>query len=229
MSSLFIQARNLRKVFESNNKKVDVLKGIDLNIKKGEMLSIVGASGVGKSTLIHILGAIEKPTSGNVFYNSQDLFSMDDKKLAEFRNRMIGFVFQFHHLLPEFNAFENTMMPALIRGYKKKEASMKAEEILYIVGLKDRISHRPGELSGGEQQRVAIARALVLQPEVVFADEPTGNLDNKTGDAVQDLLIDLNKEKKTTLIIVTHNNRLAERMPRVISLLDGKIVSDVSF
>lgn len=228
MSTVSIRARNLYKTFESNNKTVEVLKGIDLDIKKGDMLSIVGASGVGKSTLLHILGAIERPTSGNVFYDAEDLFLMDDKKLAGFRNRTIGFIFQFHHLLPEFNALENTMMPALIRGIKKKDACIEAENILQKVGLKDRITHKPGELSGGEQQRVAIARALILKPEVILADEPTGNLDTKTGDSVQDLLINLNRELKITLVVVTHNNRLADKMPRRVSLLDGMIVSDVS-
>ncbi|MFA4910239.1 MAG: ABC transporter ATP-binding protein [Desulfobacteria bacterium] len=227
MSTVSIRARNLYKTFESNNKTVEVLKGIDLDIKKGDMLSIVGASGVGKSTLLHILGAIERPTSGNVFYDAEDLFLMDDKKLAGFRNRTIGFIFQFHHLLPEFNALENTMMPALIRGIKKKDACIEAENILQKVGLKDRITHKPGELSGGEQQRVAIARALILKPEVILADEPTGNLDTKTGDSVQDLLINLNRELKITLVVVTHNNRLADKMPRRVSLLDGMIVSDV--
>ena len=222
-----IQARNLQKVFESANKRVEVLKGVDLDIERGEILSIVGASGVGKSTLIHILGAIEKPTSGQVMYEDEDLFSMDDKRLAEFRNKRIGFVFQFHHLLPEFSALENTMMPALIRGLKKKEASAEAEDLLNKVGLIDRVAHRPGELSGGEQQRVAIARALMLKPEVVFADEPTGNLDKKTGDTIHDLLIDLNREEKTTLVIVTHNTRLAERTSRIVSLLDGRVISDV--
>ncbi|MEW6614245.1 MAG: ABC transporter ATP-binding protein [Thermodesulfobacteriota bacterium] len=227
MNNVSIRTRKLYKVFKSNNKTVEVLKGIDLDIKKGDMLSILGASGVGKSTLLHILGAIERPTSGNVFYGTEDLFLMDDKKLAGFRNRTIGFIFQFHHLLPEFNALENTMMPALIRGVKKKDACIEAENILQKVGLKDRITHKPGELSGGEQQRVAIARALILKPEVILADEPTGNLDTKTGDAVQDLLINLNRELKITLVVVTHNNRLADKMPRRVSLLDGMIVSDV--
>ncbi|MFH2012935.1 MAG: ABC transporter ATP-binding protein [Pseudomonadota bacterium] len=226
MSDIFVRAKKLCKTFESNSKTVEVLKSLDLDIKKGEMLSIVGASGVGKSTLLHILGAIERPTSGNVFYGNENLFSMDDAKLALFRNKTIGFIFQFHHLLPEFNALENTMMPALIQGIKKKDAAIKAEDILQRVGLKDRVTHKPGELSGGEQQRVAIARALILEPEVILADEPTGNLDTKTGDIVQDLLIDLNKELKITLVIVTHNIRLAEKMPRRVSLLDGMIVSD---
>jgi len=228
MAPLFIKARNLYKVFESNNKRVEVLKGIDLDIKKGEMLSFVGASGVGKSTLLHILGAIEEPTSGSVYYDSEDLFSMDDKRLAEFRNRKIGFIFQFHHLLPEFDALENTMMPALIRGMKKSEVGGEARNVLEMVGLKDRVTHKPGEMSGGEQQRVAIARALILKPEVILADEPTGNLDTKTGDAIEDFLINLNRELNITLIVVTHNNKLADKMPRKLSLLDGRIVSDVS-
>ena len=228
MAPLFIKARNLYKVFESNNKRVEVLKGIDLDIRKGEMLSFVGASGVGKSTLLHILGAIEEPTSGSVFYDSEDLFSMDDKRLAEFRNRKIGFIFQFHHLLPEFDALENTMMPALIRGMKKSEVGGEARNVLEMVGLKDRVTHKPGEMSGGEQQRVAIARALILKPEVILADEPTGNLDTKTGDAIEDFLINLNRELNITLIVVTHNNKLADKMPRKLSLLDGRIVSDVS-
>jgi lipoprotein-releasing system ATP-binding protein len=227
MNPLSIKVKNLHKVFELHGKRVEVLKGIDLDIKKGEMLSIVGASGAGKSTLLHIIGAIESPTSGNVFYENEDIFSMNDKRLAEFRNNKIGFIFQFHHLLPEFNAIENTMMPALIRGIKKKEAYKKAANILNKVGLGHRISHKPGELSGGEQQRVAIARALMLKPEVILADEPTGNLDTKTGDAIQELLINLNTELKTILVMVTHNKILADKMPRKISLMDGSIVSDI--
>jgi len=228
MSSLLIEVKNLYKVFEFSNKRIEVLRGIDLNIKEGEMLSIVGASGVGKSTLLHILGTIERPSSGSVLYENKDVFLMDEKRLAEFRNRRIGFIFQFHHLLPEFSTLENTMMPALIRGIKKKEACIEAEKVLHKVGLKDRITHKPGELSGGEQQRVAIARSLVLRPEVILADEPTGNMDTKTGEIIQDLLINLNRELKITLVVVTHNNRLAERMPRKVSLLDGMIVSDVT-
>ena len=227
MNPLSIQVKNLHKVFESHGKRVEVLKGIDLDIKKGEMLSIVGASGAGKSTLLHIIGAIETPTTGSVFYEDEDIFSMNDKRLAKFRNNKIGFIFQFHHLLPEFSAIENTMMPALIRGIKKREACKDAADILNKVRLGQRISHKPGELSGGEQQRVAIARALMLKPEVILADEPTGNLDTKTGNAIQDLLIDLNTELKITLVMVTHNRILADKMPRKISLMDGRIVSDV--
>ena len=227
MNPLSIQVKDLHKVFESHGKRVEVLKGIDLDIKKGEMLSIVGASGAGKSTLLHIIGAIETPTTGSVFYEDEDIFSMNDKRLAKFRNNKIGFIFQFHHLLPEFSAIENTMMPALIRGIKKREAYKDAANILNKVGLEQRISHKPGELSGGEQQRVAIARALMLKPEVILADEPTGNLDTNTGNSIQELLIDLNTELKMTLVMVTHNRILADKMPRKISLMDGRIVSDV--
>ena len=227
MNPLSIQVKDLHKVFESHGKRVEVLKGIDLDIKKGEMLSIVGASGAGKSTLLHIIGAIETPSAGSVFYEDEDLFSMNDKRLAQFRNNKIGFIFQFHHLLPEFSAIENTMMPALIRGIKKREAYKDAANILNKVGLEQRISHKPGELSGGEQQRVAIARALMLKPEVILADEPTGNLDTNTGNSIQELLIDLNTELKMTLVMVTHNRILADKMPRKISLMDGRIVSDV--
>lgn len=226
MNSPIIRARNLRKSFDSNNRRVEVLKGIDLDIDKADMLSIVGASGVGKSTLIHILGTIDRPTSGEVFYDNEDVYSMDEKSLAELRNRKIGFIFQFHHLLTEFTALENTMMPALIKGIKKRKASVGAENLLDMVGLKDRLHHKPGELSGGEQQRVAIARALMLKPEVILADEPTGNLDTETGDAIADLLISLNTELRITLVVVTHNLRLADKIPRRVSLLDGKIVSD---
>ncbi|MDY6855191.1 MAG: ABC transporter ATP-binding protein [Thermodesulfobacteriota bacterium] len=227
MPPLSIKVKNLYKVFESHGKRVEVLKGIDLNIKKGEMLSIVGASGAGKSTLLHIIGTIESPTTGSVFYEDEDLFSMNDKRLAQFRNNKIGFIFQFHHLLPEFSAIENTMMPALIRGVRKREAYNGAEDMLNKVGLRHRISHKPGELSGGEQQRVAIARALMLKPEVILADEPTGNLDTKTGNAIHELLIDLNAELEIILVMVTHNRILAEKIPRKISLMDGRIVSDV--
>jgi lipoprotein-releasing system ATP-binding protein len=182
----------------------------------------VGASGVGKTTLLHILGALDRPTSGKVFYEGREIFTLNDKELANFRNREIGFVFQFHHLLPEFNALENTMMPCLIQRISKKESALRAEKILTSIGLKDRLSHKPGELSGGEQQRVAVARALVLEPKVLLADEPTGNLDTKTGESVFNLLQELNQIKGVTLIVVTHNLKLADQLPRQIHLVDGK-------
>jgi lipoprotein-releasing system ATP-binding protein len=217
-----IRAQQVFKSFGNKTKRVEVLKEIDLVFEQGEKAAIVGASGVGKTTLLHVLGTLDQPTSGKVFYQGKDIFQMGEKELAHFRNREIGFVFQFHHLLPEFNAIENTMMPCLIQGSPKKEASLRAESILTLVGLKDRLSHKPGELSGGEQQRVAVARALVLEPKVLLADEPTGNLDTRTGESVFDLLTELNQIKGVTLIVVTHNLKLAEKMSRQIHLVDGK-------
>ena len=217
-----IRAQQVFKSFGNKTKRVEVLQGIDLVFGQGERAAIVGASGVGKTTLLHVLGTLDRPTSGKVFYQGKDIFQMGEKELAHFRNREIGFVFQFHHLLPEFNAMENTMMPCLIQGSPKKEASLRAESILTLVGLKDRLSHKPGELSGGEQQRVAVARALVLEPKVLLADEPTGNLDTRTGESVFDLLTELNQIKGVTLIVVTHNLKLAEKMSRQIHLVDGR-------
>jgi len=219
-----IQVERLFKSFEDGVKKVEVLKGIDLTFAKGEKAAIVGASGVGKTTLLHLLGALDRPTAGKVLYEGRDMFTLKEKDLAFFRNREIGFVFQFHHLLPEFNALENTMMPCLIGGISKKEAADRAEAILGLVGLKGRLTHRPGELSGGEQQRVAVARALVLEPKVLLADEPTGNLDTKTGESVFALLLELNRIKGVTLIVVTHNPSLAAQMPRQIQLVDGTAI-----
>lgn len=201
---------------------MDVLKGLNLSIGRGERMAIVGASGAGKSTLLHILGTLDRPVSGEVLYGGVNPFTLNDNALAGFRNRRIGFVFQFHHLLPEFNAVENVMMPLVIAGVSPRDAAREAEEVLTDVGLKERLTHKPGELSGGEQQRVAVARALVLKPDVLLADEPTGNLDAKTGDTVHNLLIEINEKKGVTMVIVTHNESLAERMKRVISLVDGK-------
>ncbi len=217
-----MEVRQIFKTYGNGAKQVEVLKGIDLTFVKGERAAIVGASGVGKTTLLHILGTLDRPTSGKVVYEAKDIFALNEKELALFRNREIGFVFQFHHLLPEFNALENTMMPCLIRGMSKKEGASKAESILSLVGLKNRLTHKPGELSGGEQQRVAVARALVLEPKLLLADEPTGNLDTKTGEAVFDLLQELNQIKGVTLIVVTHNLNLAARLSRQIHLVDGK-------
>ena len=222
MSDAFIEVRQLFKTFGNGTKRVDVLKGIDLVIRPRETLAIVGASGVGKTTLLHILGTLDRPTSGKVLYDGKDVFTLDERALALFRNRQVGFVFQFHHLLPEFNALENTMLPCLIQGISKKEALSRAEAILTLVGLKERLSHRPGEMSGGEQQRVAVARAMVLEPKILLADEPTGNLDTRTGEAVFDLLQELNRDKGLTLIIVTHNMKLAGRLSRQIQMVDGR-------
>lgn len=227
-----IETSQLRKSFITEAGELQVLKGIDISIKEGEMVGIVGASGVGKSTLLHILGALDKPTSGKVFYNGSDIFSLGEDSLASFRNKTVGFVFQFHHLLPEFTALENVMMPGLIslgsrgqgfKGSRYKEIKEKAERILAEMGLSERIGHRPGELSGGEQQRVSVARALILEPKVVLADEPTGNLDTATGEELLNLLISLNKEKGITFVIVTHNEPLSTRCHRILRMVDGRI------
>lgn len=217
-----IRATDVRKSFITNGNRVDVLRGVDLDIHEGEMVAIVGASGVGKSTLLHVLGTLERPDHGEVFYKGESVFSYDESRLASFRNQTIGFVFQFHHLLPEFNALENTMMPALIKGVNPKEACERAEAILSRVGLKDRLRHYVGELSGGEQQRVAVARSLVLKPSILLADEPTGNLDAKTAESIHDLLISLNRDDGVTAAVVTHNMKLAEKLSRSVTLVDGK-------
>lgn len=214
--------QRLFKSYGNGTKRVEVLKGLDLTFAQGEKAAIIGASGVGKTTFLHVLGALDRPTSGKVLYGGKDIYTLDAKNLALFRNREIGFVFQFHHLLPEFNALENTMMPCLIRGLPKDESASRAEAILTLVGLKARLSHKPGELSGGEQQRVAVARALVLEPKVLLADEPTGNLDAKTGESVFGLLQEMNRIKGVTVIVVTHNLRLAETLSRQIQLVEGR-------
>jgi lipoprotein-releasing system ATP-binding protein len=218
-----IQLNNLSKTFIKDGNRIEVLKSLDFTITRGESLAILGVSGAGKSTLIHILGTLDHPTSGTVLFDDIDVFQWDKKKLAEFRNKTIGFVFQFHNLLPEFNSLENTMMPALIHGIPYKKARELATAILHEVGLGDRLTHKPGELSGGEQQRVAVARALVMEPEIILADEPTGNLDSDTGRKIEDILLDLNRTKRITLVVVTHNRTLADRMSKNIGLRDGKI------
>lgn len=216
-----IKIDNLSKTFIKDGNKIEVLKGLDLTIPRGQSLAILGVSGAGKSTLIHILGTLDHPTSGSVLYDDINVFAWEKKKLAEFRNKTIGFVFQFHNLLPEFNSLENTMMPALIHGLSHRNARDRAETLLQDVGLGDRLNHKPGELSGGEQQRVAVARALIMQPEIILADEPTGNLDSETGKKIENILVDLNRNKQITLIVVTHNKSLADRMSQKIRLLDG--------
>jgi lipoprotein-releasing system ATP-binding protein len=205
---------------------LNVLDGIDLEIRKGEMLAIVGASGVGKSTFLHVIGGLDRPSSGKVLYGGTDIFGMDSDRIARFRNEHVGFVFQFHHLLPEFSALENVMMPALIRGIDHGAASRTAAAMLADVGLARRVQHRPGELSGGEQQRVAVARALVLGPDAVLADEPTGNLDSHTGEAVHEMLKQINREKGITFIIVTHNDKLAIRADRVLRMVEGRMIQE---
>lgn len=218
-----IQVRGLKKVFTKGEAEIYALKGIDLTVEHGEMAVILGASGAGKTTLLHILGTLDRPSQGKVFYQGEDVFLRPAGALADLRNREIGFVFQFHNLLPEFDALENVMMPALIQGIAKKEARDRAAEVLQEVGLKDRMGHKPGELSGGEQQRVAVARALILRPSLLLADEPTGNLDSTTGERIMKLILSLNRERKVTLILVTHNESLAGRFPRQITLVDGRV------
>ena len=210
----------------SGTEELHVLEGIDLDIQQGEMLAIVGASGVGKSTFLHIIGGLDRPTSGKVVYGDLDVFGLNNDRIAQFRNERVGFVFQFHHLLPEFSALENVMMPALIRRIDRKDAARTAADILNEVGLGARLHHRPGELSGGEQQRVAVARALMLHPDVVLADEPTGNLDAHTGEAVHQLLQEINKQKGVTFVIVTHNDKLAVRADRVLRMTEGKLMPE---
>jgi len=219
-----IEIKGLWKVFQTVGGKVEALKGIDLNIANGDTLAVVGVSGSGKSTLLHILGTLEHPSDGEVSFSGNNIFSQNDGEIAAFRNSEIGFVFQFHYLLPEFNALENVMMPCLIKGIDMNEATEMAEDILGKVGLQHRLDHRPGELSGGEQQRVAIARAVVLKPKVLLADEPTGNLDRDTGESILDLLLMLNGDYGITSILVTHNMDIANRLNRRIRLADGKIV-----
>lgn len=223
MSSGLLEVRNLHKSFQTERSRVDVLNGIDLSVGEGDTIALVGASGAGKSTLLHVIGTLDRPTSGEVLFRGEDVFKMGNGELASFRNRSIGFVFQFHHLLPEFTALENVMMPALIGGMEKEKARESASSLLGDVGLSHRLTHKPGELSGGEQQRVAIARALVLSPALLMADEPTGNLDRKTSEEVHDLLAGIQENTGLTLIIVTHNERLAARMGKTIRLVDGRI------
>ena len=214
---------NLSKTFIKDGNRIEVLRNLNLEIKKGDSLAVVGVSGAGKSTLIHILGTLDHPTSGTVSIAGNNVFEWSEKKISAFRNSTIGFVFQFNNLLPEFNALENAMMPALISGMSKPQAIRQASHLLTEVGLEHRLKHKPGELSGGEQQRVAIARALVMEPEILLADEPTGNLDTETGKKIEDILVNLNIVKKITLIVVTHNKLLADRMSGRIGLRDGEI------
>src|SRR5512133_513794 len=220
MSSL-MEVCGLCKTYDTGKNRVEVLSGIHLKLEAATTTALVGASGAGKSTLLHLLGALDRPSAGTVLFRGEDVFAKNDRELAVFRNRSIGFVFQFHHLLSEFTALENVMMPALIARVPKDEARTLAEALLADVGLTHRMSHRPGELSGGEQQRVAIARALVLSPDLLLADEPTGNLDMKTSEGVHAVLADLQQKKGLTLVVVTHNERLAAAMGRIVRLVDG--------
>ena len=226
MAEALVIIEDLKKSFQHMGRTLDVLKGIDLNIYAGQILAIVGQSGAGKSTLLHCMGTLDLPSSGRIRLGGEELTTMSGSRLAAVRNRDIGFVFQFHHLLPEFTALENIMVPGLIQGRPRKEMERRAQALLEEVGLTSRASHRPGELSGGEQQRVAVARALALDPKLVLADEPTGNLDSATSDAIHELFFQINRQHGTTIIVVTHNPAFAERMPRVVRMRDGRVEFD---
>jgi lipoprotein-releasing system ATP-binding protein len=221
--SPIIELRNLTKIYK-NGIEFRALDNANLKISKGAFVAIVGPSGSGKSTLMHLIGLLDTPSSGTLLIDSNDVTKMSDKERSEMRNRMLGFVFQYHHLLPDFTALENVIMPLLIAGKNKKEAEEIAKKLLKEVGLEDRMDHRPGELSGGQNQRVAVARALSVSPAIVLGDEPTGNLDTKTGDLIYELLRRLNKEYNQTFIVVTHNEELASKADRIIRLVDGKII-----
>jgi lipoprotein-releasing system ATP-binding protein len=221
-----LEVTGMSKSFEHGGRVLNILRDVTFKLEAGEMAAVMGASGAGKSTLLHVLGTLDLPSSGSIRFDGEELTAMGPKRLSDFRNRSIGFVFQFHHLLPEFTAVENVMMPCLIQRYSRREARAKAEGILERVGLKERVTHRPGELSGGEQQRVALARAMVLEPPLLLADEPTGNLDSHTGRSIHELFVELNEQRATTMHIVTHNPKLAELMPRCLRMVDGGLVDD---
>ncbi|MGZ8383590.1 MAG: ABC transporter ATP-binding protein [Nitrospira sp.] len=220
-----IDVVGLYKSFPMGGRELVVLNNINLRIQRGELIAIMGASGAGKSTLLQILGTLDRPTKGTVSFEGQDLFQLTEQQQAEFRNKRVGFVFQFHHLLPEFTALENACLPAMIQKRDLADVAGEATKLLREVGLGERLHHKPGELSGGEQQRVSVARALMQQPDLVLADEPTGNLDTHTGDALFALLRQLNRSRGTTFVIVTHNDKLSAHADRIVSMQDGMIVS----
>jgi len=222
MSNL-LQVRELDKSFTEVGEEIHVLRGLDLDLAEGERLAIVGESGVGKSTLLHILGTLDRPTSGQVIYRGSDLSSLSEDALSGIRNREIGFIFQFHYLLPDFNALENVMLPALIRGWEWGRARTEAGRLLEMVGLQNRMTHRPGKLSGGEQQRVAVARSVILEPKLLLADEPTGDLDPSTGEEIQNLLFRLNEERRVAFVVATHNRRFAARVGNQFELREGRL------
>ncbi|MCM8765554.1 MAG: ABC transporter ATP-binding protein [Candidatus Omnitrophica bacterium] len=223
-----LEARNLYKLYDTQKNPLEVLKGINLKVGKGEFTAIVGPSGAGKSTLLHILGGLESPTKGEVYFEGINLYNMSEPERAKIRNRKVGFVFQFYHLLPEFNILENVYLAGLVAGFRKRrECQERAKEMLTFLGLQDRLGHRPNELSGGEQQRVAIARALINEPALLLCDEPTGNLDSQMGELVLNYLVDLNRNKGQTIILVTHAEELAEKAQRIVYIKDGTLVRDV--
>jgi lipoprotein-releasing system ATP-binding protein len=224
MKEIILKAENIFKSFQTTKKvKLVVLKSISLEIEKEKITIIVGASGAGKSTLLHLLGGLDRPDSGEVFYDTDDIFKLSEDKLARFRNKNVGFVFQFHHLLPEFTALENVMIPQMINGTSLNQAKVKSEELLKTVGLNERLDHKPAELSGGEQQRVAVARALANNPKIIFADEPTGNLDSANSEEIHRLILDLKTNLGVTFVIVTHNQNLVNLADQIYEIKDGKI------
>lgn len=222
---VLLRAEQISKSYGEGPQAIHVLENLDLTLRRTERVAIVGESGIGKSTLLHILGTLDQPTAGKVLLDGVDFFTLSEPALAALRNREIGFIFQFHHLLPDFTALENVMMPGMVAGDGWREVRRRAEEMLQRVGLRERLTHRPGELSGGERQRVAVARALVLQPRLILADEPTGNLDPQTGDSVLQLLLTLNHEMGITMAVVTHSEKLAAAMDRTLHLVGRKLVT----
>jgi lipoprotein-releasing system ATP-binding protein len=226
VTDALVIAKGVQKSFLHMGRTLEVLRGIDLDIFEGELVGIVGPSGAGKSTFLHCVGTLDVASAGSLKVAGEELTTLSSARLADLRNRTIGFVFQFHHLLPEFSALENVIMPGLIQGRSKREMEPRGKALLEEVGLRERMSHRPGELSGGEQQRVALARALVLEPKLLLADEPTGNLDSATSAQIHELFFQINVQRRTTIVVVTHNPALAEQMPRVVTLMDGRVEKD---
>lgn len=222
MSKVILEARNITKIYHSGPETIEVLKGLDFSLKEKEIVVIMGPSGVGKSTLLNIIGTLDKPTTGEVIIDGQSVFNYGEQKLSRFRNQHIGFIFQFHYLLPEFTALENVLIPGMIRGNNSKKDNERAVKLLSDVGLAQRLNHRPNQLSGGEQQRVAVARALMNQPKMILADEPTGDLDPRNSQLMFELILELNQKYDQSFVIVTHNEMLAEKANRVVHLLEGK-------
>ena len=222
MSNVILSATGVEKSYPQGSSKLEILKGIDLEVHQGQALCIVGASGAGKSTLLHILGTLDQPTKGEIYFKGEKISSKSEDELAKFRNQKLGFVFQFHHLLSEFTAIENVMLPAQIAGVPTRECRIKADRLLSVLGISHRKKHYPSEMSGGEQQRIAIARALMREPEILLADEPTGNLDTENSRKIQELFFELKERLGLTLIVVTHDSRFASKFPRVLHMADGR-------
>ncbi len=222
MSNL-LHIQELQKSFVEGGREIHVLRGLDMDLEEGERLAIVGESGVGKSTLLHILGTLDRPSGGRLIYRGRDISTFDQDALSNIRNREIGFIFQFHYLLPDFSAMENVMLPALIQGWEWKKAREAAVKLLEVVGIKDRMGHRPGKLSGGEQQRVAVARSVILEPQLILADEPTGDLDPHTGEEVENLLFRLNENQGVAIVVATHNRQFSAKMGRQMELREGRL------